>query len=215
MDAFLTSITSYPGFLPTVLVGVLLVFWLLAIVGLVDFEQFGPDFGVEPGLHGVEADAGGSEVHGGMLVALGLHRLPFSVVVSTIGFFWWLATLLGAQYLLPWVPGPNWLGGTVWLLIALVIAVPVAAFCVRPLQPLFHVHTATQVHDLIGRVCTVVTGSVDERFGHAEVQLGGGAPVQIKVGCVAPNALRRGSRALILEHDAARDRYRIEPYDGP
>lgn len=214
MDAFLASITSYPGFLPTVLVGVLMVFWVLAIIGLIDFEHFGPDFHVDPSLHGVDADAG-AEIHGGMVVALGLHRLPFSIVVSAIGFFWWLATLLGAQYLLPWVPGPTWLGGTVWLLLALVIAVPVAAFCVRPLQPLFKVHTAAQVHDLIGRVCTVVTGSVDAGFGHAEVQVDSGAPIQIRVACAPPNPLRRGSRALILEHDLGRDRYRIEPYDGP
>jgi membrane protein implicated in regulation of membrane protease activity len=214
MDAFLAAITTYPGFLPSVLIGVLLVFWLLAIIGLVDAEHFGPHFDADPTLHGVDADAGG-EVHGGMLVALGLHRLPFSVIVSTIGFFWWLLSVLGVQYLLPWVPGPVWLSGSLLLLVALVAAVPLAAFCVRPLQPLFKVHTAAREYDLIGRVCTIVTGSVDERFGHAEVAIGSGTPVQIKVVCATPNPLRRGSRALILEHDTDRDRYRIEPYDGP
>lgn len=222
MDAFLAAITTYPGFLPTVLLGVLLVFWLLAIIGLVDAEHFGPDFSADPtlhveadldaGVHGGKADAG---VHGGMLVALGLHRLPFSIVVSTIGFFWWLLSVLGVQYLLPWVPGPLWLSGTLLLGVALVAAVPLAAFCVRPLQPLFKVHTAAQVHDLIGRVCTVLTGSVEAGFGQAEVQVDDGSPINIKIGCAAPNALKRGTRALILEHDAASDRYRVEIYDGP
>lgn len=214
MDAFLAAITSYPGFLPSVLIGVLLVFWLLAILGLVDFEHFGPDFSADPTLH-VEADGHADAVHGGMLVALGLHRLPFSIVVSAIGFFWWLLTLLGAQYLLAWIPGPVWLSGTLLLILALVIAVPVAAACVRPMQPLFDVHTAAREHDLIGRPCTVMTGSVEENFGQAEVAIDDGTPLRIQVGCAAPNGLVRGSRALILDHDATRDRYRIEPYAGP
>ena len=44
MEAFLHNISHFPGVLPTFVVGVLLAFWLLAILGMLDFETFGPDW---------------------------------------------------------------------------------------------------------------------------------------------------------------------------
>ena len=44
MTSFLDLLTHYPGFVPSVLMGALLIFWLLAILGVLDFDSFGPHF---------------------------------------------------------------------------------------------------------------------------------------------------------------------------
>ena len=42
MNSFLDLLTHYPGFVPSLLMGALLVFGLLAIAGVRDFDSFGP-----------------------------------------------------------------------------------------------------------------------------------------------------------------------------
>ena len=103
--SFLDLLTHYPGLLPSIVIGVLLVFWLLTIVGLLDHDSFGPDW--IGGHHHHDVDGLPD-----MLLALGLDRLPFSIVVSGVAFFWWLLTMLATALLLPLLPLPLWLGGT-------------------------------------------------------------------------------------------------------
>lgn len=206
MDAFLAALTHYPGIVPSVLLGVLLIFWLLAILGALDFEHFGPDW---LGDHHHELN---SEHAPEMLMALGFDRLPFSVVMSAIVFVWWLLTMLAVQYLAPWVPLPALIEDSAVLLGCLVLAVPVAGFLVRPLKPLFVVHRGAPQQSLIGRPCKILTLKVDEGFGQAEVRIDKGAPLNVRVRAATPNALGKGSQALIIDFDPESERFEVELY---
>lgn len=204
--SFLQVLSSYPALIPSILIGVLLVFWLLAIVGMLDFESIGPDW-----LGG----GGGDDVDlpPGALLALGFDKLPFSIVVSGIVFYWWLLTMLGAALLLSWLPLPMWIGGTVLLLASLFLALPLAAMSLRPMKPLFVVHPPATEQTPIGKPCRILTLTVDENFGQAEVDLGNGTRLNLKVWATTPNPLTRGSGALIIDFDPRRDRYLVEQYD--
>jgi hypothetical protein len=209
MDLFLHTLTHYPGIIPTVLLAIMLVIWLIAMVGLLDLDSIGPDW-----LGGGELELeAGSDVPG-MLVALGLDRMPFSIVLSTVLFFWWLFTLLGAQWTPDWLPLPLWISGTLVLILGFVLAVPVAAKVLGPFRHLFRVHSGATPVDLIGRRCRVLTLRVDDKFGQVLVDLGGGSELNLKAWARTPNELTRGSTALILSHDAKRNRYEIEGWDG-
>lgn len=205
--SFLQLLTGYPSLLPSIVIGVMLVFWLLTIVGLLDMDSFGPDW-----LGGSEdADVDGLPE---TLLALGLDRLPFSIVVSGVGFYWWLLTMLGAALLLPLVPLPLWIGGTVLLLAALVAAVLLASVSLRPLKPLFVVSDTVTRESAIGRRCRILTLSVEENFGQAEVEMGGGTRLTLQVYAPLPNRLVRGSQAVVLEFDAQRRRYLVAEFDS-
>jgi membrane protein implicated in regulation of membrane protease activity len=206
--SFLQLITSYPAFLPSVLVGVLLVFWLMAIVGLLDFDSIGPDW--IGGGHHHDVDAEGLP---DMLLSLGLDRLPFSIVITGVVFFWWPLTLLGAGLLLPLLPLPLWLSGTLLLVLALVAAVLLASVCLRPLKPLFMVHENSARESAIGKRCRILTLSVEENFGQAEVEMGGGTRLTLQVCAAEPNSLRRDAQAVIVDFDAQRRRYRVAEFD--
>lgn len=211
MDEFTAILTSYPGFVPSLLVGVLLVFWLLAILGALDFEHFGPDW-LGGHHHGPDVPEHGHDGAPDVLMALGFDRLPFSVVISAIVFIWWLLTMLAMQYIAPLVPLPDWLEGSVLLLGCLLLALPVAGMLVRPLKPLFVVHRGPEQQSLVGRPCKILTLKVEREFGQAEVQIDNGAPLNVRVCALSASALTKGDRALIIDLDAETGRFVVEPY---
>jgi membrane protein implicated in regulation of membrane protease activity len=204
--SFLDLVTHFPGLLPSILIGVLLVFWLLTIAGLLDLDSFGPDWLGS----GDDADVSGLPE---MLLALGLDRLPFSIVISGVAFFWWLISMLATALLLPLLPLPLWLGGTLVLLVALVVAVLLASFALRPLKPLFVVNDDVTRESVIGRRCRILTLSVEDNFGQAEVEMGGGTRLTLQVFAAEPNRLSRDSQAVLLEFDARRKRYLVAEYE--
>ncbi|MDR3351695.1 MAG: DUF1449 family protein [Zoogloeaceae bacterium] len=231
---FLAAILSYPTVVYTVLLGVVLVYWSLAIIGLVDFEHSGPDLDLEIGGDvdmSLEAgDAGDaaptSESHHLMdgeahieqvstlasyLVALGLGGVPFSIVASLLVLFAWLISSIAALWVLAWVPTDilRFLAGSVLLLASLAFAIPPTAFCVRPLRRLFVTHNAISNASLVGQECVILTGTVDEKFGRAEVPAHG-AGYHIRVIAETPNPLKRGDKAIIMEYDEAARLYRIQ-----
>lgn len=208
MDTLLHHLTHFPGVIPTALLAVLMLLWLIAMLGLLDLDSFGPDW-----LGGADLEVEAEGDVPGMLVALGLDRMPFSIVVSTLVFFWWLLTLLGAQWS-GWLPLPVWLTGIVVLLLALVVSVPITAALLKPFRSVFKVHSGAKPVDLIGRRCKVLTLRVDETFGQVRVDLGEGGELNLKAWARSPNELTKGAGALILSFDAERDRYEIERWDG-
>ncbi|GMU44089.1 MAG: ubiquinone biosynthesis protein [Xanthomonadales bacterium] len=212
MSSFLDLLTHYPGFVPSVLMGALLVFWLLAIAGVLDFDSFGPHFDTDIDL---PEHAGGEHAEAPeTLMALGLDKLPFSIVVSGIVFFWWLFTLLAMSLLWSWIPLPAWAAGTLILVGALILAVPVAAKVLKPLKPLFVVHVSAKQESLLGKRCRILTLTVDAKFGQAEVIVDSGAPLNVRVYADTPNTLTKGSSALLIDLDAKTGRYRVESYES-
>lgn len=209
MAEFTTAALSFPTAIYTALLGVVLVYWVLAIVGLVDFEHSGFDLDVHP-----QADADPAELGtvASYVVTFGLDGVPFSVAVSLIVLYGWVASCLAGMWLQPLVPAGvlDWLGGTAVFGAASALAIVLSARTIRPLRKLFVTHAAISNAALVGQLCRVVTGSVDQRVGRAEVAQRG-ASINIRVWAKEPNALTKGSSARIVDYDAERARYLIVP----
>jgi hypothetical protein len=211
MIGFLEAATSFPSVIYSVLLGVVLVYWLLSLIGVVDIDS-GPV--IEAELH-TDADADEIGDFASYLMALGLNGVPFSVVVSLLVLLSWTITCLAAMWLLPLVPTSLLRMGTGLLVmfLALAISIPVTARLIRPLRGLFVTHTAISNASLVGQACKVLTTSVDEKFGRAEVAMRG-ASVNIRVWAETPNGLGKGSLARILEYDEPGERYLIAAEEG-
>lgn len=200
-------LSSFPSAVPTVVLAVLLIYWLFSILGLVDLGD------------SLELEAGDHDLHSlaGYLVALGLGGVPISIALTVLVFFTWLFTALAHQYVLAWVPTLplQLLAGAGVLLLAAGLAIPLSARAIRPLRGLFVKHQARSNRSLVGLHCRIVTGSVDEKFGRAEVN-DSGVSINIRVWARAPNALTRNSIAVILDYDEARQQYEVQaaPADG-
>ncbi|MBN8757572.1 MULTISPECIES: OB-fold-containig protein [Variovorax] len=213
MGDFMGAVTGYPTAIYTVLLGVVVIYWVLAMLGMVDIEHSGLD--VDVGVH-THADGDANDVGhlASYVVAFGLNGVPFSVAVSLLVLVSWTVCCLGGEWLLPLVPTLplQLLAGTVLLVASAVIAIPVTAVAIRPLRGLFVSHTAVSNAALVGQLCRVVTGVVNEKDGRAEVARRG-ASLNIRVWATAPNSLKRGSQALILEYDEVAGRYLIAAQD--
>lgn len=209
MDRFMDAVINYPTAVFTVLLLVVLLYWLLALVGWVDVESTGME--VLPKLS-MEGDPGDVSALAGHMMALGLNQVPLSITVSVLVLVSWTLSALAGQWLMPMVPTLllQIVVGTVVLLLSGALAIYVTALLVRPLRGLFVTHQAMGNASLVGQTCTVLSQRVDGRHGHAEVAQRG-ASIQIRVWDSDDNRLTKGDAAVILAYDEAANRYRIEP----
>ncbi len=227
MDQFLRTIVAFPVMPMTVLLGVVLCYWLFVILGAVGFE--GGHDGITAGAKaagegltgGMKAageaatgsakavgakDAGG-EADGSILDMLGLGSIPITITGSAVAFFGWLLTIFGTNLL-----GGGALIQSGVLLGSLVLALLCSAVVLRPLRRVFDGHSAISRKELRGKICVISSGSVDKAFGTATME-DGGAGLMIHVTCARANPLKKGDRALIIDFDPAKDSYEIEPID--
>ena len=104
MDALLTLIVGWPTGVYTVLLGVVVLYWLMALVGVVNFDHGHLHIDAH---HEVPNHSGGEHLStiAGYVVAFGLSGVPFSIVISLVTLIAWVITGLISQYLLSWVPG--------------------------------------------------------------------------------------------------------------
>lgn len=209
MDRFIDAAIGYPTAIFTALLLVVLVYWLLALVGWVDFESSGIDMELE-----LQADGDPGEIStlAGYMVAMGLSGVPLSIAMSVLVLVAWTLSCLAGEWLMPLVPTLllQIVVGTGVLLLSVALAILATALLVRPLRGLFVTHQAMGNASLVGQTCTVMSQSVDGRHGHAEVAQRG-ASIQIRVWAPDDNRLTRGDAAVILAYDKAANRYRIEP----
>ncbi len=215
-------LSSFPTAVPTVLLGILLIYWTLSIVGLVDLgDNLEIDAGdgaqLESAHHELQAQSHDTDLHSlaGYLVALGLGGVPLSIAATLLAFFTWLLTALLHQYVVALVPGAllQVLLGAGALLLAAAVSIPISAQLIKPLRGLFVKHHARSNRSLVGLDCRIVTQSVDEKFGRAEVR-DLGASLNIRVWARTPNTLTKNSAAVILAYDEAVQQYEVQAAPG-
>jgi hypothetical protein len=219
MSELLAAMASFPGFIPTILLGVVLVLGLISMLGVFDLSHGGHDLphdmghDLSGGIHVDHADGSASD----LMTTLGFKGVPIFIVIALIASFWWVLTIGALLLLSGLLPGEAlaWLIKSAVLIAAFLLSVRLAALVAKPLRPIFNAQTgAASPVDFIGRPCKITTGTVDEKFGQAEVVIDQGAPHRLQVWARTPNTMERGSQALILNYDEARKRYEVESYEA-
>ena len=232
MSELIDASLQFPTVVYTIVLGIVLVYWAFVLIGALDIDLFGSDVDVDvsgaakgvgelvtggakggaEALHthadaGGDADAGDADGDGGGLWhGLGLGDVPITISVSIIALAAWVGSLLAAHY----VFGPVLWQHLVVLVLAIFVALPIAALLVRPLAPIFKIKEAKSNTDYVGHACTITTGSVGDAFGQATIE-DGGTVLVIQVRCDRPGKLARGDKALVIDFDAARQAYLVEP----
>ncbi|MCP3142023.1 hypothetical protein [Pyxidicoccus xibeiensis] len=258
MTPFLDSILAFPTAIFTIVLGVVMTYWLFVIIGAIGIDVLDGDINLEAGgkalggalegggkalggaLEGGGKALGGAiegggkalggamegggkalgahdhdaHVDGGILSALGFAGIPLTVSVSLVAFISWFLSVMSAQpvhaALGPVLP--SWLISGVLGLLCFMVGTAAAGFAVRPLRPVFVAKKAPGRDSLMGRVCTISSGDVTGRFGHATFE-DGEAGFILNVVCAKQNTLKRGDPALILGYDPERGVYDVEPVD--
>lgn len=198
---------SFPTVVFTVLSLISVGYWLVsAMLGFVEVGgDFDPDLDIDADINfDGDADVPVSEGFGLGSIAgvLGLHLVPVSVAVTVLSLIAWLTSVAAVVALRP-VFGTGQrlsiLPALAALVVALVIGGFVAGRVARMLSPVFVAQRGERHRDLVGRLCTIHTGRVDETFGQATVRNEKGDEHLIQVRCSTPNHLRAGDQALLVD----------------
>ena len=207
MADFLNIVTRFPTVVFTVLLGVILVYWLLAILGAVDIDILDLDVDVD-----VDADV--SNVGGltGLLSTLGLSGPPLTVILSVLIVSSWLISYFASAYLLvlvPWDMLHEFIGAGL-LVGSFIVSIPVTAQLIKPLKGLFKVHTAKSKSQFIGATCKITTLEVTDTFGQAEID-DGEAGIIVAVRSNTPNSFTKGDKAVVASYDKNKNTYEVVP----
>jgi hypothetical protein len=188
MNEFFAVLLSYPAFLLSLLLILLLIFWVLVTIGLLDSHSVD-----ELSMLGYFANFAG-----------GLT----SIVLSLWLFSAWLLIMPLSYFVIKPLPSPLWQGilGTLFLLASLWLGLRAVRWLMRPLRPLFRDSSARGGAALRGRVCVISTARVDEEFGQANYD-DQGAGLILPIRATSPNTLKRGDKALIIEYDSGQGVY--------
>jgi hypothetical protein len=243
MNEVLAASLAFPGVIFAGVIALALIYWVFVILGALDLDLLGgaedaamPDLGMDGAVKGalegakgaLEGAKGATEGLGGdgagedggglaaLFASLDLGRAPATVVLTILATFSWAGSVLGTMTLDPmWAAWglPHWLLGLLLLITSVAVALPLTAIVVRPLGPLFATRAAASRNDVIGKVCVISTGRVNERFGQATLA-DGGAGLILDVRCDTPGALRQGDKALLVSWDQEREAFEVEPLDG-
>lgn len=233
MREFADTILAFPTVIFTTLLGIAALYWFFVLVGALDLDlAHGGHEGLLEGGHeaagaheaaghadgGGHAESHGEEHHGpglGVVIdAFGLAGVPLTVSLSSVILWSWFFTGVAMHGLGRFVAEGvgRWLVGGIVLVGATLLGLGLTRLSVRPLRKLFGSRPAVSVASLVGRVCTITTLRVDQRFGQAEVR-DGGAGVLVSVRCREKNNLTRGSKALIYLHDPRAEVFLVMPHD--
>lgn len=207
----------------TLLLLVILLYWLTVIIGLLDFSflHFDVDADVDVDFHldthvhldkNIHVDV---NVRGGwwikVLTFFNLGKVPFMILLSFLVLFMWSGNLLGNYYL-----GNESLVGCLILLPGIIVAsLFLTKLCTQPLKYVFsdgH-NEFDSNHDLIGRTCMLLLSVEEDKIGQAEVLTKTGAPILLTVKTTAGNQIKRGQQGLVIDYDASSHTYLVEPFD--
>lgn len=203
MQTFFAIVNSFPTAIFTVLLLVVIGYWLLAILGAADISIL--DFEID-----LDADPSSLGLVAGFIMRLGLHGVPFTIVLSLIAIFGWLIS----YYLVYFMQGifftgfMRWLLGIPVLLGSFYIAVMLTAAIIRPLRPLFKRTEQQTIKRVLGQVAIVRSTLVNSHSGEATLA-DGGAGLILKVRSRGEQEFHRGDRVVLLEYVPEQYVYRV------
>ena len=201
----------------TVLLGLVVVYWLLVALGALDvhlFSDMGTDTHVDAdgdvdlhhdAHHEIEHDVTGFST---LLHFVGVGDVPVMIIISVLSLAMWLGSMLANYY---------FTDGSALLALALLVpnflvSVVVTRYLTLPLRPLFRLINKDRSpgEEVLGRVCRIVTSEANAKFGQAEITRSG-APVLINVRTLDGVVLRKGERAAVVRADSEKGVHYITP----
>ncbi|MCP4283527.1 MAG: DUF1449 family protein [Gammaproteobacteria bacterium] len=212
MDPFYQNISSFPTAIFSFLLAIVTLYWVVAVLGLVDIDILDFDIPDADGSLGANTDTDIStpDALAGLMLKIGLHGVPVTIIVSFISLFGWLICYYMVHVLSDILPDGllHYLFGTPIFLAALFLSTIITAFIIKPLRPLFK--KAQQHTDklVLGQTVVVRTSKVNNSFGEAVLD-DGGAGLILKVRSIGGKVFARGDRVVLLEYMKDENTYRV------
>lgn len=191
MSSFWLEVFSPANIIFTVLLLVVLLYWLLVLLGGLDLGDADLDIDTEAEL---EVDAGGLAWLGGALQFFHFGKMPFMVIMSFIIIPAWMLNMLANHYL----GGGSLLFAAAIFFPVLFVSLLLAKVFTWPLLPVFKaLDTAEEALDYVGMQAELVLPAGPDKSGQARI-LHEDAPLLLTVRSEPDGeALAKGEQVII------------------
>ncbi len=206
----------------TVLLGLVLCYWLLVLIGLLDSDMDGvdingdgiPDFADHHSDH-FHSHQAGFWLSCGRFLHLG--TVPLMIVLSVLSLSVWVISVLSNYYFNGEPDTRSSALALAYLVPNLIVSMLITRIVVTPLKKLFAVFQARENSEprIIGREGIVVSVQIDDRYGQVEVATDG-APLILhaRTGIDQP-PIPRGTPVVIYETTADHTFHLVRPLALP
>lgn len=198
-----------PNAVMTVIMAVLLVYWLVVFIGGIglddldlgfDFDVDVPDADVPDADVNLESDAAPQKSPGffmKFLTFLNVGKVPFMLVFSALKFFTWIGSLVTTQF----IDVTPWGAWSLLILIPLlIIAVFLTKIATAPLAKFFKSigYKGEEAIDFLGRSGKMVSTIKDNKVGCAEVMVDRN-PIKLNVKSIDGSEIKYGDYVIIAD----------------
>jgi len=190
MTPFYKNIGSMPTAFFTIMLVLSLIYWLSAILGMIDIDSVDID--------SPDTSAG---IFAGLMTKLGLNGIPFVISFSLIALFGWLISFYTVYFFFGIIPDGllRWLVSIPVVFFAFFIAAFMASMLIKPFRPLFESLEENTVKNILGQTAIVRSKVINKHSG--EVALNdGGAGLILKVRSRNNEEFQRDDRVVLLEY---------------
>lgn len=226
---FFTLCFSEANIIQTVLMLVVICYWLLMMVGVVGVDMFDIDvdvdahlgmdadldFGVDVDANGDLASAGGSTTTGndsflkGVFEFFYLSDIPLMIVGSTFMLCFWTSTLITSQ-----IFNEHLTFGIsmMWLIPNIIVGLIGMRILVLPLAILFRKRSVQDKtrEDMIGMIGRVTSSVVNQKFGEIQVNRPGEPEMILNVRTLDGEELGQGDAAKIISYNYENGTFVVE-----
>jgi len=192
----------------TVMLGLVVIYWLLVMVGALDMDLFD----VETHMDGMDHGDSGQHVEGGhdahreigfftkVMHFAGVGEVPVTFILSVMSLCMWMCSM-AAHYYIQSSLSPGLLA---FALLApnLIVSLIATRFLVLPFRPMFRVLMKDRDpgEAVLGNFCKITSTTADNEFGQAEITTKG-SPVIINVRTINDAVIHKGETATVVRED--------------
>ncbi|MDT8391325.1 MAG: DUF1449 family protein [Lentisphaeria bacterium] len=213
---FLHTIFSGPMLVYSVSLCLMLLYWLIILIGLIDIESLDAVFGFGDALEGAgevageaAAESAGDALAGAaapgpleaVLGFIGIGTVPVTIVGSILIITMWFLAFCLYYFVSPVVThlAPPLIITLCFFLLSAFGSYFTTGLLTRPLRKVFTVVSTHAGYHLVGRTCKIRSSEVTEMFGEAELMVKDSFII-ISVRCDEENNLKKGEEAVIIDY---------------
>lgn len=212
MDPFYQNLSSFPTLVFSFLLLLVVLFWLVAILGVVEIDVLDFDIPDADGTIDVNHDTGldTPSVLGGIMLRFGLAGVPVTIIISFVALFGWLICYYASYFLMGWMESTllRLAVGAPILFASFYVSIMITSWIIRPLRPLFERAQQETVKRVLGQTATVRSSVADNEFGEAILD-DGGAGLILKIRSRGSDRFKQGDRVVLLEELENENAYRV------
>ncbi len=205
MYAFLQEAITPPNLLFTILLILIMLYWLFVIIGAIDLEFLDVDLSADG-----DMDAGDS-FFTSFLQLLKMGDAPIMAAVSIMTLFAWMISMVYNHFLNFGHQG--WIAAGV-IAVNFFISFFITVAIARIVNKLFGPFDSeeSEMQSCMYKIGTVITSEVNSDFGQVDI-LTQGAPVTINARTPDDLVIIKGEKVLVYDEDKEKGIYFVDRYD--